>query len=332
VCTRRKTSILKKSDWSNIVRYRTKETDMSATPQITGKVTVNITLNNQQGGNVYSRVSTPPTALQTFPVFGNELLTALNLSIPPGGVSVTLPSGSGATVEVIATSLADGIATYTFVPDPNNQLNAGQNVSVVNCVNNAVFNITNGVILNVNGNQFTVAVSNADIGYAAEYVATATTSGISMLYLRNAGPNTINITWTPSGGTTEAILPLPAGGTVTLTFPNANSGIVALSFSSDTLASAEVTNVALTNSVATLTTATYHGFSVGELVTTTGITNNSNLFNVTAQLITAVTPTTFSFALYHANVTSAAATGTSPEATVASVPTVNSQVEYALLA
>jgi hypothetical protein len=305
---------------------------MSATPQITGKVTVNITLNNQQGGNVYSRVSTPPTALQTFPVFGNELLTALNLSVPPGGVSVTLPSGSGSTVEVVATSLADGIATYTYTLDPNNPLVAGQNVSVVNCVNNSVFNITNAVILNVNGDQFTVAISNADIGQATEYVATASTSGISMLYLRNAGPNTVNVTWTPSGGNSEAILPLPAGGTVTLTFPNANSGITALSFSSDILASAEVTNVALTTDVATLTTATYHGFSVGELVTTTGITNNSNLFNVTAQLITAVTPTTFSFVLVHGNVASTAATGTSPEATVASVPTVNSQVEYALLA
>jgi hypothetical protein len=308
--------------------------------QISGNVVINISLVDTQLRPVFTRQSIPggsggQAPQQTFPVFGNELITALNQHVPPGGVTISLPSGSGQTVAVTATSLADNIATYTFTPVAGVTIEAGQNISVINCTNNSVFNVTNAVILNATVNQFTVAITNADIASAAETVASATTSGVSMVYLRNVGNGTINVTWTPSGGASEVVLPLPAGAEIMMTFPDGNCGITALSLSSNILQSATVTNVALTSNVATLTTATSHGFSVGQLVTTTGITNNSNLFDVTAQLITSIpSPTTFTFVLVHANVNSAAATGSTPEATVTAAQSQDDnqpQVEYAIL-
>jgi hypothetical protein len=296
--------------------------------QITGNVVITATLTNANGQSVYNRQN------QTFPVFGNELKTATYDYIPPGGITITLPAnGSGNTVQIVDTFLADGIATYTFVPPiSGTPLSAGQNVSVINCVNGSAFNITNQVILNVTSNQFTVAVTHADISQAQEYVATATTSGVSFIYMRNSGAAVINVIWTPIGGMSETVLPLPPGAEVTMTFPNGNAGINALSFSSDiTIQSDIVTQVSLLYDVATLTTQNYHGFSVGQLVTTTGITNNAGLFNVTTQLITAVTNTTFSFVLVNANIPQAAATGTTPEALVSyAVP--GATMEWAILA
>jgi len=304
---------------------------------ISGSAVITLGLSNPAGQVVFSRQN------QTFPVFGNELITALNQFIPPGGITVQMPNnGSGQTFQITQTSLANGIATYTYTPVSGVTLTAGQNVTVINSVNGSVFNVTNQTILDVTTNlspaqvvtfEFTVAVASSDIGNAQEYVATATTSGISLLYLRNAGNGVVNVTWTPSGIGSETVLPMPAGAQVTMTFPQGNAGITALSFSSDILLADVVTNVALNYDIATLTTRDYHGFAVGQLVTTTGITNNAGLFNVTLLPITAVTNNTFSFVLVHAPVASTPAIGSMPEAVV-SVPASAelSMVEWAILA
>jgi hypothetical protein len=303
---------------------------------ITGSASITLLLNGANNQPVFSRPN------QLFSVFGNELITALNQFIPPGGITVQMPNnGSGQTVQVTGTFLSDNLATYTYIPGTAT-LVAGQNISVVNATNSGVFNISNLVIqdvftnTNLAGapiNQFTVAISNPDIPFAQEYVATATTSGVSLVYLRNAGSGVVNVTWTPSGGTSETVMPLPPGAEITMTFPPGNAGITALSFSSDTLQSDVVTNVALTSNVATLTTQTYHGFQVGQLVTTTGITNSGGAFNVTLQQITAVTNNTFSFVLVHANVVSQPATGAAPEAIVSVAAAAEaSMMEWAILA
>lgn len=71
---------------------------------------------------------------------------------------------------------------------------------------------------------------------------------------------------------------------------------------------ATVTNKALTSNVATLTTASAHGFSAGDVVAVTGV---DAVFNGTAITIaTTPTATTFTYAKTNANVTSAASTGT----------------------
>lgn len=78
-----------------------------------------------------------------------------------------------------------------------------------------------------------------------------------------------------------------------------------------------VTNVALTSNVATVTGTIYRGNIplVGSLITIAGSTSTSGLFNVNAATITGVTGTpstgvyAITFALTHANVTSAADTG-----------------------
>ncbi len=69
---------------------------------------------------------------------------------------------------------------------------------------------------------------------------------------------------------------------------------------------ANITNKALTSSVATLTTSAAHGFAVGFEVTVSGV---DATFNGTYK-ITAVTSTTFSYAKAVANVASQSATGT----------------------
>jgi hypothetical protein len=68
-----------------------------------------------------------------------------------------------------------------------------------------------------------------------------------------------------------------------------------------------VSNKALTSNVATLTTSTTHGFSVGDIVV---ITSVDATFNGTHYITSVPTTTTFTFAKTASNVTSAAATGT----------------------
>jgi hypothetical protein len=69
-----------------------------------------------------------------------------------------------------------------------------------------------------------------------------------------------------------------------------------------------VSNVALTGNVATLTTSAEHGFIVGESVAISGLTNT--FFNGTYAITSTPSTTTFTYALTHANFTSAADSGT----------------------
>ena len=69
-----------------------------------------------------------------------------------------------------------------------------------------------------------------------------------------------------------------------------------------------ITNTALTSNVATVTAA--NGFTVGETVNIAGTTNGSGVFNGNNIVTTAVSSTTFSFALTHADVASATDVGT----------------------
>lgn len=74
-----------------------------------------------------------------------------------------------------------------------------------------------------------------------------------------------------------------------------------------TRAVGSITTAALTSNVATLTTSSAHGYSVGESVTVSGATNTT--FNGTYS-ITAVTTTTFSYSKVASNIASAASAGT----------------------
>lgn len=67
-----------------------------------------------------------------------------------------------------------------------------------------------------------------------------------------------------------------------------------------------ISNKALTSNVATITTSSTHGFSVGDIVVITGV---DATFNGTHYITAVPTTTTFTFAKTASNVTSAAATG-----------------------
>lgn len=72
---------------------------------------------------------------------------------------------------------------------------------------------------------------------------------------------------------------------------------------------ATITNTVLTSGIATYT-ATAHGFNAGQFTDVVGTTNGSGVFNVQNQPIVSVTANTFSIAIDHINVTTAADTGT----------------------
>lgn len=73
--------------------------------------------------------------------------------------------------------------------------------------------------------------------------------------------------------------------------------------------SATLSNTVLASTIATYTTTAPHGYSVGQLVTVTGSTNDAT-FNVTNAPITAVTANTFTVNIAHDDITSAADAGT----------------------
>jgi len=72
-------------------------------------------------------------------------------------------------------------------------------------------------------------------------------------------------------------------------------------------ASRTISNVALTSNVATITTASAHGYSTGDTVT---VDASNNVFDGSYAITTVPTSTTFTYAKVNANVPSAAATGT----------------------
>ena len=72
-------------------------------------------------------------------------------------------------------------------------------------------------------------------------------------------------------------------------------------------ASRTISNVALTSNVATITTASAHGYSTGDSVT---VDASNNVFDGSYSITTVPTSTTFTYAKVNANVPSAVATGT----------------------
>mgnify|MGYP003346607509 FL=1 len=90
-----------------------------------------------------------------------------------------------------------------------------------------------------------------------------------------------------------------------------------------------VTTKSVTSDVATITTSTAHGFSVGQLVVTSGIDAadaTSNIFDGTFDIL-AVTPTTFSYAVVSFDVPSTAVVGTAT-ATVSPIALVSTYGPY----
>jgi hypothetical protein len=72
-------------------------------------------------------------------------------------------------------------------------------------------------------------------------------------------------------------------------------------------ASRTISNVALTSNVATITTTSAHGFSIGDTVT---VDASNNTFDGSYTITTVPTSTTFTYAKVNADITSAVATGT----------------------
>ena len=81
-----------------------------------------------------------------------------------------------------------------------------------------------------------------------------------------------------------------------------------------------ITNVALTSNVATITTFSNHGYSIGDNVT---VDASDNTFDGTYAITTVPTLTTFTYAKVNANIASASATGTVTNAGYSGVTTWN---------
>jgi hypothetical protein len=77
-----------------------------------------------------------------------------------------------------------------------------------------------------------------------------------------------------------------------------------------TISTATISNIALTDNVATITTSAAHNLLVGDRVTVAGISAPNTALNGTYAITTVPSTTTFTYAKTNANITSAAASGT----------------------
>lgn len=117
-----------------------------------------------------------------------------------------------------------------------------------------------------------------------------------------------NATDTLVGLTATQTLSNKTYGGVTLTLSGATDPTVAVEIvTADALAAATVSNKALTTNVATITTSAPHGFVTGQTVRVNSVDATfDGVFPITGTPLT----TTFTYALVHADVVSAAASGT----------------------
>jgi hypothetical protein len=308
-----------------------------ANTNIAGNMTINMQLvsSGQAGATVYQRQSGAGfgnNTSQIFEVSGATLVTADYLPLTSTPTVLTVPNTTSPPVNITGTMLTGDIATYFCT----NALLAGQFVTVVNSSNGSTFNVSAQPILRATPTYFTVAVTHADILYAAETSASATVAGgISMLYVENLSADQgVSVSWTPLGSSNETVVTLGPGGVIAMSFPGSdsslpgsplpgfpagNGGISGVKLSAIASASsipAQIINDQITSNVATYFTSAPHGFSVGQLVTTTGLSNASGAFNVTSQPILSVGEafgisgtTTFTVGLVHANVAAAADAG-----------------------
>jgi hypothetical protein len=81
------------------------------------------------------------------------------------------------------------------------------------------------------------------------------------------------------------------------------------------LAQATISNIALTDNVATITTSAAHNFLVGDRITIAGIAAPNTALNGTYAIVTVPSSTTFTYAKTNANITSASASGTADAVT-----------------
>jgi len=82
-----------------------------------------------------------------------------------------------------------------------------------------------------------------------------------------------------------------------------------------TISTATITNRALTDNVATITTAAAHNFLVGDRVTIAGIASPNTALNGTYAITTVPSATTFTYAKTNANIASASGSGTADAVT-----------------
>ena len=151
-----------------------------------------------------------------------------------------------------------------------------------------------------------------------------------MAYVENlSSDQAVAISWTPLGGSNESVISLGPGAVFSMAFPGGHGGISGLKLAA--IASAQsipsqIVSDLLNLNVANYTTAAPHGYSVGQLVTITGLSNGAAL-NVTNQPIQSIlSPFGFTVGIIHANITGGSDTGD------AVVTTVNDPaVAYAIL-
>jgi hypothetical protein len=116
-----------------------------------------------------------------------------------------------------------------------------------------------------------------------------------------------------SAGASSSVTNLFAGGATKLfKFDGSTLGMTNVSKS----VARAITNVALTSNVATITTASPHGYSIGNSVT---VDASNNTFDGTYTVTTTPTSTTFTYAKTNANIPSASATGSVTTSSYSSV-------------
>ena len=234
---------------------------------------------------------------------------AVTLTYLPGSVSSLSAAGQatavGANVSASVTSkvLTSNVATLTTATDP--ALTVGDSVTITGV--DSTFNGTYTVTA-VTATTFSYALTHADVAAAT---ATGTVSHVAgSLTLSGVfnGDSYVDVEFTPVGNVPLGFSSTNAPPSFTLSGSGAGNAAID-SATAPTISSEDValvTGKSLSANVATLTTSTTSGFAVGDTVVVSGV---DSIFDGTFT-VTAVTPTTFSYALTHADVGAAPATGT----------------------
>ena len=234
---------------------------------------------------------------------------AVTLTYLPGSVSSLSAAGQatavGANVSASVTSkaLTSNVATLTTATDP--ALTVGDSVTITGV--DSTFNGTYTVTA-VTATTFSYALTHADVAAAT---ATGTVSHVAgSLTLSGVfnGDSYVDVEFTPVGNVPLGFSSTNAPPSFTLSGSGAGNAAID-SATAPTISSEDValvTGKSLSGNFATLTTSTTSGFSVGDTVVVAGV---DSIFDGTFT-ITAVSPTTFSYALTHADVGAAPATGT----------------------
>jgi hypothetical protein len=305
--------------------------DTTHTGQIIGGANSNIAINtnaftvNATSGNTVVGGSLTVGSLANNIIYGNS--TSVDNTKDVGLISKTTTALNSPLVATIATkAVTTNVATLTT--SANHGFLTGDSVVVAGV--DATFNGTYSVTGTPAANSFTYALATANVTATAA-TSTASVEITTKAVTSNVATITTNIAHGFTSGQSVTITNVDStfNGTFTIaSTPTTTSFTFALitanvSTTAATSSAQIITYKSLTSNVATLTTASAHGYTTGQDVTIAGV---DSTFNGTYKVVSAPTSTTFTYNLTGSNINVSTVPATTGSATVITTKALTSNV------